>query len=369
VKRKHSLWIGSTTVLLFALLFSGSLMSSALAGSETFRLFLPSILSPCWPSSLPVGAISGQPLPVFCRSSTQGPDTSQEAENGWVDNFDHGLSFGDFEGTRYRIFDDVGFVHRTLHWRHANHWMVDIATRSKSTPSPWVRGGALLSPERSFAFENGMLVVEAEVAAGIKAYTTSIWPEIVISTGSNPDDVGSLYGYDLFPEDWTLGCRLQATRYPVCTLKNNSGSIAEGKGSRQIWEMSAHQEVGATNFGGSPFEGREEYWNVCDNTDPDDYCRDHFRLEITGTTLTLYVNGHKYFEQTGVPPLPAELTEGEVFVYLASMVVSHPADAVRFHWAGLAVNPEVSIVAVPGHGPEGLEPPVKINRSRSNWIE
>jgi hypothetical protein len=69
------------------------------------------------------------------------------------------------------------------------------------------------------------------------------------------------------------------------------------------------------------------------------YCRDHFRLEITQTTLSLFVNGDLYFKQTDVPPLPDELLNNDIYVYFASMVVSHPAEAIRFHWDALAVNP------------------------------
>lgn len=326
--------------LLLVLSFSPLVQQEAFSQEEPETLvFLPQIDIPCWPSSLPVGAIPGQPLPVFCRINQQGPDTSQEGDNSWLDEFNHELMFADFEDTRYKIFESVGFINQTLHWRHAEHWMVDITTRSAGIPSPWVRGGALLTPDRSFRFKGGKLVVEADVAAGISDYVGNAWPELVITTGSEPVDTGSLYGYDLFPEDWTLGCRLQADRYPVCTLKNDGGSIAEEKGSRQIWEMSAHQEVGLTNHGGSPFEGRDRYWNICQHTDPDMYCRDSFRLELTETSLTLFVNGHKYFEQTGVPALPGSLLNGEVYVYFASMVVSHPAEAIRFHWDRLAVNP------------------------------
>ena len=72
-------------------------------------------------------------------------------------------------------------------------------------------------------------------------------------------------------------------------------------------------------------------------------CRDLFRLELTRTSLTLFVNGVKYFEQTGIPPLPDKFFNGELFVYFASVVVSHPAEAIRFHWDDIRVNPDTHI--------------------------
>jgi hypothetical protein len=304
----------------------------------------------CWPNDLPVGAVPGQPPPVFCSIDEQGPDTSLEGPNSWVDEFDHGLSFAGFAGTRYQVFEKVGFVYNTLHWRHADHWMVDLASHAPDLPARWVRGGALMRPDRAFHFENGRLVVEADAAASVEGYVSHAWPELVISTGSVPHDVGSLYAYDLFPEDWTLGCRLQDTRFPVCTLKSDGGDATEGKGSAQVWEISAHQQVGTLNDGGHPFEGRGDYWRLCGEGNPDDVCRDRFRLELTQTSLTLFVNGFKYFEQTGLPPLPDELVSGEVYVYFASMVVSHPAEAIRFHWDRLSVNPGTQPSPAPGAG-------------------
>lgn len=300
------------------------------------------ILGGCWPQSLPVGAIDGQPLPVFCSITNQGAGTSQSRVNSWIDEFNHGLSFADFENTSYMTYEEVGFVYKTIHWRHADHWMVDIASHDQDTPEGWVRGGALMRPNQSFHFEDGKFVVEVVVAAGIEPYGTNAWPEIVISTSPGPIDVGSLYAYDLFPEGLTVGCRLQATRYPVCAYKDDNGNAEAGEGSTRIWEMSAHQIVGTDNYGGFPAEGREKAWRVCIDTNPDMECRDHFRLELTANSLTLFVNGTKYFEQSGIPSFHYEFLNQELYVYFASMVVSHPAEALRFHWDDIRVNPESS---------------------------
>lgn len=311
-------------------------------------VFLPLITSSCWPNSMPIGGLPEQPSPVFCEIDNQGEDTSQSGMNTWTDDFDHELAFADFSGTDYKIFEKVGFVHKTIHWRHANHWMVDLAAHSPENPPRWVRGGALIRPEQTFRFEDGRFIVEADVAASIEGYDGNAWPELVVSTGASPYDTGSLYAYDLFPEDWTLGCRLQASRYPVCAFKNDDGDIQAGESSRRIWEMSAHQPVGTTNYGGSPFEGRGDYWRECGENDPDMLCRDRFRLELTRSSLTLYVNGNKYFEQTGVPTFPDAFYNGDLYVYFASVAVSHPAEVIRFHWDRVSVNPDTPPSAAPG---------------------
>ena len=44
--------------------------------SEENVLFLPIVMVPCWPSDQPVGALPGQPAPVFCTDFSKGPDLS-----------------------------------------------------------------------------------------------------------------------------------------------------------------------------------------------------------------------------------------------------------------------------------------------------
>jgi hypothetical protein len=346
-------------ILLFSMTLAvgnaGITRVTAQSKTKDKKIFLPMMVTPCYPDVIPTGALSNQPRAVFCNIKNQGPDTSQETTNAWLDNFDHHLSFASFDGTHYKIFDTVGFIYQTIHWRHADHWMVDLATKFPEYPPDWVRGGGLMRPDRTFRFENGRLVVEVDVAAGMDVYGGSAWPEIVITTGDRPHDNGSLYAYDLFPEDWTLGCRLQDSRYPVCALKSDDGSIEEGSGSKRIWEMSQWQPVGTDDYGGSPFEGRENYWRECSPADADINCRDRFRLELTQTSLGLYVNGHRYFEQKGIPPLPQELLSGDLYVYFASMVVSHPAEAIRFHWDRISINPHSTFSAQERFVPKSIQ--------------
>lgn len=287
----------------------------------------------CGGSLTPVGALPNQPPPVFCLITNGGSGTETAVKNGWDDNFDHGLSFADFEGTNYRLFDSVGGIGRSIHWRHADHWMVDLMPRSADTPAGWATvGGALLSPNQPFQFENGKLTVGATVAAGINSYQQQAWPELVVSTSAAPTEYrrDGLYAYDTFLGHWTLGCRLHSTRETICSLVTPDGQRA--------WEMSAFQHVGTEIFGGGPYNGLEAYWRLCGDADPDGVCRDDFRLELTETSLTLYVNGGKYFEQSGIPPLPAEFVNGEVYVYYGSMTAGHSAETIRYHWDRLSVN-------------------------------
>lgn len=303
----------------------------------------------CALGETPAGALPDQPGPVFCSIEEDGADTAVSRGNSWVDEFDHGQSFASLVDRSYRVFDDVGFVHDTVHWRHADHWMVDVATNPPGKPQGWVRGGAMMRPDRSFRFEDGMLVVEADAAAAVDDYGANAWPELVVTTGAEPTDVGSLYAYDDFPEDWTLGCRLQGSRYPVCALKSDTGDVEERRPASRPWEMSAHQLVGDAHFGGALYvEGLQRLWRVCAGTDPDIACRDRFRLELESDRVGLYVNGERYFEQTGPSLVPEELLTGDVYVYFASMVVSHPAEVVRFHWDRLAVNPGSPPTPAPG---------------------
>ena len=87
---------------------------------------------------------------------------------------------------------------------------------------------------------------------------------------------------------------------------------------------------------------------------------DHFRLELTRTSLTLYVNGRAYFRQTARPDanipglpegqlLPDELFEQDTYTYFTDWH-NYPRDQaklVRFHWGRIAVNPSTGPSASP----------------------
>src|SRR5437764_472059 len=157
-------------------------------------------------------------------------------------------------------------------------------------------------------------------------------------------------------------------RVPVCSLYAPTPRAGDpalfGTSAGRVWEMSNFEHVGTTSFGGFPANGLEKLWRTCVNEDPDTTCRDRFRMELTKTSVTLYVNGSKYFEQTGLKvPFPDELVNGDVYVYMAGWQVRQPAETIRFHWDHLAINPAAGPSAAPGFGssppptPTTLPPP------------
>jgi hypothetical protein len=222
----------------------------------------------------------------------------------------------------------------------------------------------MMRPNRSFRFQDApevpggkRLVVEVDVAAGIDEYAGQAWPEIVVTTAARPSKAPSrddTYSYDYFARDWTVGCRLQPSRAPICAMYDDTGRSA-GSGGR-TFEISSFQHEGARAvYGGEPGAGteRDRAWRVCRGTDPDLNCRDRFRWELTQDTLTLYVNGVKYMEHAGLPAgkqLPEALLNGEVYVYFSDWVFKPEIDTVRFHWDRIAVNPSTGPSAAPSFG-------------------
>jgi hypothetical protein len=299
-------------------------------------------------SQVPLGALPPA-RPTWCSATNSGASTFTQGGNSWLDEFNHGLSNAS-TGAGYRVFESKNRVGRTQHFRHNEHWMVDV--NGTTGPIPNNFGGAVMRPDRTFRFENGKLVVEADVAAGISEYGGEAWPELTITTAPAPTarDNWGLYAYNLFPGHYTLGCILYSNRSPGCALLDNSGREPE---TDEIWQASNFQLQGSTVFGGDPGAadptrpGHDvgEAWRVCRGNDPDLNCRDRFRWEITKTSFTLYVNGTRYFEQSGLFPgkqIPDALVNGDVYVYFGSYIGGPQSDVVRFHWDHLAVNPGTS---------------------------
>ena len=294
----------------------------------------------CISPATPLGALPPVKA-IWCQPAISGgASTFKQSDRAWLDDFEHGLSNAEM-GAGYRVFDTQEAVYRTQHFRHNNHWMMDLAPRDPQGRGGLL-GGGMVRPDRAFRFQQGRLVVETDAAAGIEEYGTNgadIWPEIVVTTapaptGKIPDP---LYAYGQFGGHWSFGCRLQPSREPVCALYDKDPTNHEGNGlfgtsAGRVWEMSHFQHVGTQVYGGYPSGGLENAWRVCRGADPDTTCRDRFRLELTRDSVTLSVNGVRYFEQRGLRrPFPDALVNGEVYVYFAGWQVRQRAEVIRFH--------------------------------------
>lgn len=294
-------------------------------------------------SQTPLGALPPS-IPTWCSPIASGPTTFVNGANSWLDEFNHGLTNASL-GSGYRVFTsaDAGQddkLVRQAHFRHADHWMVDIQGRDRDGGPPWNYGGATMRPDRSFRFENGRLVVEADVAAGISQYAGSAWPELTVTTAPAPTGViDDLYAYGIFRGQWTFGCRLEDQRGINCALWDNTGRVDDAGGRRYELPLRGYQ--GMTIYEASDAV-RNGAWRRCVGTDPDLNCRDRFRLELERTAWRLFVNGTRIYEASNIPQdrqLPDAMVNGDVYVYFASWIAKPNADTVRFHWDRLAVNP------------------------------
>lgn len=322
----------------------------------------------CWPSTTPLGAVAPA-LPIWCSGPlASGPSSAIIGANTWADDWDVHLSNATL-GPNYQAFA-LGSINQSMLFRHNDHWMVDVNGLDRSpADGPHNRGGVVVRPSAAFHFLDGQLAVEVDAAAGIADYATDAWPEIIVTTAPSPSQTpratsGGLYAYDYFPGAFTVGCRLQSDRSPICALYDNT-SNGPASGGR-VWELSFFQcgnhytDACATKVGGSTVSGQGGPWRVCRGTDPDLDCRDRFRWEITSDQLTLYVNGALYMQHSGFRPgfeLPSIFLSSEVYVYFANWISSPSADTVRFHWDHLAINLPPTPVVLPTAQPRATNTP------------
>lgn len=285
------------------------------------------------------------------------PPTFVNGGNSWVDDFQHHASMAEL-GPGYQTFERVSLLNspntRTGHFRHNEHWMADVYA-----PGNGMTGGAMMRPDRSFTFEDGKLVVEAEVAAGIDEYS-DMWPEITVTTASSPassaqgrvgptpaTSIGDdLYAYGQFGGQWSVGIRLTGDR-PIAALYDDTG---RGFDCGRVWEISWFQDGTAncypahqfTIFGGGEWTAGGPVRH-CHGTDPDTNCRDLFRWTLTQSSIRLDVNGIRYMEHTAKPgykAIPDAFMNSPVYVYFSDWVYQPPTTrVVRYHWDHLAVNP------------------------------
>lgn len=296
----------------------------------------------------PMGAVWCYPL------SPASAPTREVGENSWVDEFTTNTQMqafgdGDFD---YRVFDSAGRTndHTTRHFINNNHWMSDSSGAHT--------GGSSIRPNRSFTFEDGMIVVEADAAAAIPEYGRDAWMEFTVTSAPEPaESATALYAYGQFGGHWSFGCRLEDDGHPTCALFSPDDESAPGgdacsaSGGR-VLEVSSFQVCGDHHFGGgrnSPAEGHPglttgDFWRSCEPNQMDMHCRDRIRMELRKDGVRIYANGVLYFEDSGWPPerqLPDELIESPVYVYQSEWQFrTHDDDNIyRFHWDHFAVNP------------------------------
>jgi hypothetical protein len=309
-------------------------------------------------SSVPVGqanpSAEPEPMqPIWCA----GPQASEPSTRvvdqwgGWQDSFQTNVQMGAMTSD-YRIFDGLtagGSTVRSQHFVNNNHWMVDMSRDN---------GGALMSPTQAFRFENGKLVIEGDVAAGIPGYFDSggdlVWPEIVWSTAPKPTGkvVDGLYAYGQFGGAWASGCRMNGERDLICSLEADHNIPTNGdtapcfsEGATRVWELSGFEYCGAAHSGFAvDFGAPAAAWRECQPNQMDMYCRDRFRFEWSQSGFVAYLNGVKFAEDSGWPgyaQIPSSIVNGStpVYAYFGEWGDFTDANVYRFHWGRVAVNP------------------------------
>lgn len=299
-------------------------------------------------ATTPLGALPPA-LPVWCSDLAVGTDTAVRHSNGWVDAFGSPEQFAQLAPS-YKIFEapraDHSSVFKTQHFAHNGHWMVDVAGYGQpsgvyegSAEDFYVgpnNGGGLMRPDASFRFDHGALVIEFDVSAGMSVYGDRVWPEIVVTTAAapSPHETNGWYAAGLFGGDPTIGCSFPSDRLSECRIYDADKITAN---------LSEHFTAGATTtFGGAPTGALAAVWRQCGPTDPDDLCRDRFRVVLEQDAITIFVNGVRYMEHRGLPEaarLPDELLRSNVYVYFASWGYLVAPTVARVHWGRIAVNP------------------------------
>ena len=240
-------------------------------------------------------------------------------ENAWVDRFDHHLSNADI-GPGYVAYENHNTgSDKADFWslpgstfRHADHWMTDVYAPGQAY------GGHLLRPARPFRFQDGRLVVEWEVAAGVSEYGGNAWPEIIVTTAPAPTNstVTDIHATHMFRGHWTFGCRLMSDRAIFCGLVSAAAGSDPAALGAKVWTVSQQEDSSGAASRFKVFS--DPAFRVCAGTDPDTNCRDTFRLELEADRFALYVNGVRHMEYAGFPAgkgLPPELTQGDVYAY------------------------------------------------------
>lgn len=222
-------------------------------------------------------------------------------------------------------------------------WLVETFTESTATYRRDALGwtatmdgggqqGSSFGTPVPFRFHDDAFKVYAELGLGFSgssaADTMTGWYEIILTTSPvlGPLRDGGAFAVEAAPGHWTLGCRLEPGGNTICDLMDDTGRSAADGG--RVWQASFFQEVGTTTFGG--FENPDTGLEIsrCEVLEPE--CLDGWTVVFGVDSIRIDLNDRRYFEQTGMPRLPDELTSGDVYVHFATMTSGHPDPQVVF---------------------------------------
>lgn len=271
----------------------------------------------------------------------------------------------------YRVFPRLLGPEGSFKWGsfiNTNHWMIDLVDVSDFRLS----GGILISPDQTFHFENGRLVVEADAAPGAPGMgSADHFYELDISGADAPTPwvTDALYGYGQFGGTGAIGCRIEGGL--ICAMYDNSNRVTGGEcpndgractdnGGRpgRVWET---QGAGTANTAAS-VQGGYPQWPIpgtnlhvsdvfrhCADNGHDLHCRDRWRMEFEKDSIHVFANGYPVMLIDGLfarnPATGADnripdawLNNGARF-YMTSWINGGQHSPLRWHWNNVAVNP------------------------------
>lgn len=263
----------------------------------------------------PAGVLVDDPGGLFCPTAEPASTVGAEVSDVFV--------VGDV-GAALAATKDGGFV-------------VEIAPRPNdagpvSLPPDGASGGVLVRSNMATSFADGSFQVDAGVFLGHDDYQNSardpgVSFELVVTTAPEPDlDGTGLFADERFEGAPVIGCRLDLETVSTCSLIDSGGT--------EVWQTNFFSPLGGEQpFGG--FETDSLRFTRCTATGQFAECVDSVAMQIAPGSIRLLLNGEVFFEQVGLPPLPSDLLDAEVYSYWAVLTNRSELELLRFHgWLG-----------------------------------
>lgn len=193
-------------------------------------------------------------------------------------------------------------------------------------------GGAIFPLGRQAGFSGGALRVETELVTGHVDHAEGSSGEghWVIVTPSSDDyrtDAAASSAPAVFASEHVLYCSItggSSGRLAGCGLLNPDGS--------DEWTTTFFTDaLPSPPEGGVDFDG--SVFTQCDQGDSAAECLDSVTFEFEPTSVTVLVNGERFFRQADLPRLPDELLEAELSVWWGVSTVHSEINQIRFHGA------------------------------------